>query len=251
MITGVVGLTGAGKSTLLAYLADRAQKGKSLRIGLPPFGGCIIQDLRSKEYKRIYSNFPLRGCFPLSWDMLGEYEIRDALVLWDEIIMDSDSRKFKEYPERIKFFFSQHRKFDLDIVWCTQNYRDVDLRIRNLTQQYLFLEKSGSSSLVTPVHHSAGVLHGQIDDWYELGGPLSRMRLKRGKLYHMFDTNAHTRRLLKPLPDDLAMWDIDGSASEQKHLVPVLSPVDPEYTLFEVKVDLLKEPEQKKFSISY
>lgn len=233
MITGVVGLTGSGKSTLLSHIAYQAQKGKKLRIGFPAFGGCVIQDMRSKDYERIFSNMPLRGCYPLSWDMLGVYEIRNSLILWDEIIMDSDSRHFKEYPERIKFFFSQHRKFGLDIVWCTQNYRDVDLRIRNLTQQYLQLEKSGGSSIVIPIHHSSGIRSGQIDDWYEYGGPLSRMRLHRSRLYHMFDTTATSGRVLEPLPP-LNMWDVDGVGQQEKQLVPVVSETG--YTLFECVV---------------
>ena len=233
MITGVVGLTGSGKSTLLAHFADRAQRGKRLTVGLPLFGGCVIQDLRSKDYERIYSNMPLRGCYPLTWDMLGKYEIRNALILWDEIIMDSDSRHFKEYPEEVKFFMSQHRKFDIDFIWCTQNYRDVDLRIRNLTQQYLKLEKVGGSSRVIPVYHDCGVRNGSFDDWYEYGPPLSRMRLHRRKLYHMFDTRATAGRVLEPLPP-LTMWDVDGVAEQKKDLIPVIS--DTGYTLFECVV---------------
>lgn len=65
MISGVFGLTGAGKSTFLAWCAARVQAGKSLRVGFAPAGGVYLQDVNSRDYERIYSNFPLWGAIRL------------------------------------------------------------------------------------------------------------------------------------------------------------------------------------------
>ena len=71
MITGVFGLTGAGKSSFLSWCAMRAQKQRSIKVGLSIAGGVSLQDLRSKEYTRIYSNFPILGCYPYDFNDLG------------------------------------------------------------------------------------------------------------------------------------------------------------------------------------
>ena len=81
MVTGVFGLPGAGKSTFLAWCAFRASRGKSLRIGLGVAGGVDLQSQR--RYERIYSNFPLLGCYPLDWDSLGVMDYSNCLILID------------------------------------------------------------------------------------------------------------------------------------------------------------------------
>lgn len=204
MVTGVFGLPGAGKSTFLAWCASRASRGKSLRIGLGAAGGVDLQSQR--KYDRIYSNFPLLGCYPLDWDSLGVVNYSNCLILIDEIMMLADSRAWKSYPENIKYFFSMHRHYSVDVIWCSQSYKDCDLRIRNLSEQFLHIRKAGAYTEVIPIPHYMDVRNGTIDDWYELGGLLSRRFIKRKKYYKLFDTCA--RKPLKPLPADLCLWEI-------------------------------------------
>lgn len=204
MVSGVFGLTGAGKSTFLAWCADRAQRDKRLRIGFQRAGGVDLSDVR--HYDRIYSNFPLLGCYPLDWDSLGVWDYRDCLILIDEIMMLADSRAWKTYPENVKYFFSHHRHYNTDVVFCSQSYKDCDIRIRNLAAQYLYIRAVGAFTEVVPVHHLMDVRGGQIDDWYETGGFLARRFIRRKRLYHMFDS--HSRRTLKPVPASLSLWEV-------------------------------------------
>lgn len=208
MITGVFGLTGAGKSSFLSWCAMRAQKGKSLRIGFIPAGGVYLQDMRSKDYERIYSNFPILGCYPYSFDDLGVYDFHDCLILCDEIMMLCDSRNFKNYPEHIKYFMSHHRHYNVDFIWCSQSYNDTDLRIRNLSKQFLKMEKIGGSTRITPIIHKFDVRGGKIEDGYYTGGILASKTINRRKVYHMFDT--HTKKSFPPIPDTINLWDLEN-----------------------------------------
>ena len=114
MISGIFGLPGAGKSTFLAWCVDRVRRRRSLSVGFSLAGGVSLQDLCSRDYDRIYSNFPMLGCYPLDWDRLGVYEYSNCLILIDEIMMLCDSRAWKTYPENIKYFMSHHRKYAVD-----------------------------------------------------------------------------------------------------------------------------------------
>lgn len=203
MISGVFGLTGAGKSSFLAWCADRAQRGKRLSVGLGLAGGVSLSDER--RYDRIYSNFPLKGCYPLNWDLLGTVDYNHCLMLIDEIMMLADSRAWKTYPENVKYFFSHHRHYHIDVVFCSQSYKDCDVRIRNLAAQYLYIRKAGVYTEVIPVHHLMDVRGGVIDDWYETGGFASRRYILRKRLYGMFDSHS-TRKL--PLPPDVSLWEV-------------------------------------------
>ena len=221
MVSGIFGLTGAGKSTFLAWCADRAQRGKRLKIGFQRAGGVELSDVR--HYDRIYSNFPLLGCYPLEWDSLGVWDYHDCLILIDEIMMLADSRAWKTYPENVKYFFSHHRHYNTDVIFCSQSYKDCDIRIRNLAAQYLYIRAAGAFTEVVPVHHLMDVRGGQIDDWYETGGILSRRFIRRKRLYRMFDS--HSRRTLKPVPETLSLWElgapvecIDKELSPAAHL---------------------------------
>lgn len=205
MISGVFGLTGAGKSTFLAWCAARVQAGRPLSLGFAPAGGVVMQDERSCDYDRIYSNFPLLGCYPLEWDELGVFEYSHCLILIDEIMMLCDSRQWKQYPESIKYFMSHHRHYHTDIIFCSQSYKDTDLRIRNLAQQYLYIERAGAFTRVSPIHHLMDIKQGSIDDWYEKGGRLASRYIRRAKYYHMFDS--HSKKPLLQLPEK-NLWEI-------------------------------------------
>lgn len=207
MISGIFGLTGAGKSTVLAWCVDRVRRGRSLSVGLGLAGGVSLQDLHSRDYERIYSNFPMLGCYPLEWDRLGVYEYSNCLILIDEIMMLCDSRAWKTYPENIKYFMSHHRKYYTDIIWCSQSYTDTDIRIRNLTGQFLHIRRAGRFTEIVPIHHLQDVSGGSINDFYELGGFASRRFINRSRYYGIFDS--FSRKQLEPLPDDLCLWDIE------------------------------------------
>ena len=116
MISCYFGVPGCGKTTLLTKLAIKEKK--RLR----------------KRYDNIYTiNFNCEGCVPLTWDDLGKYRFENSLILIDEITLLADNRDFKTFPKDILEFFVLHRHMGLDIVYATQNFENVDKKIRDLT----------------------------------------------------------------------------------------------------------------------
>ena len=137
MITCFFGLPGCGKSTLLAKLAykelKRIKKGKS-------------------KYVRILSNYFIRGCSVLDFDMLGKYDMSNSLILIDEISLDADSRDFKSFSKPLKQFFILHRHYGCDIIYATQQYDGVDRKIRELTQNLYYMKKAGPLTYATAIY---------------------------------------------------------------------------------------------------
>lgn len=125
MIKCYFGVPGCGKTTNLVKIARKEQK----RL--------------KKHYKEIYTiNFQCVGCIPIEFDDLKTYKFKDALILIDEITMDADNRSFKTFPREIRDFFILHRHLGVDIIYATQNYENVDKKIRDLTSELWYMSKS-------------------------------------------------------------------------------------------------------------
>lgn len=95
---------------------------------------------RSK-YKRVFTNFPVDGCYSFEFADLGLYDMTDSLVLIDEITMDADNRQFKSFPVNARNFFILHRKYGCDVIYFTQNWNAVDKKIRDLTAELYYLKR--------------------------------------------------------------------------------------------------------------
>ena len=115
MVSGIFGLPGSGKSLLLGLIADRAVKGKSINYKSLNIGRC-------RSYETVYTNFPFNGACKLDFESLGHSDYRDCLILIDEIMMLADSRNFKNFGDNLKFFFSMHRHFNIDLVYASQEW---------------------------------------------------------------------------------------------------------------------------------
>lgn len=126
MITGYFGLPGSGKTTFLTMLAQKELK--------------RISSGRSK-YERVYTNFYCFGCYKIDYVELGKYDIRNSLILLDELTLDADSRSFKTFSQEKKMFFIMHRHFNCDIVYFTQQWDGIDKKIRDLTSDLYHVTK--------------------------------------------------------------------------------------------------------------
>lgn len=137
MITCFFGLPGCGKSTMLAKIAakelKRIAKGKS-------------------KYKRVLSNYYIEGCQELKFDMIGEVDMSDSLILIDEISLDADSRDFRQFNKQLKQFFILHRHYGCDVVYATQQYDGVDRKIRELTHDLWYMKKMGQLTYATAIY---------------------------------------------------------------------------------------------------
>lgn len=136
MITCFFGLPGCGKSTLLAKIAVRELK--RIRKGKSP-------------YRYVLSNYYIKGCHQLKFDMLGHVDMSNCLILIDEISLDADSRDYKQFGHDLKQFFILHRHYRCDIIYATQQYDGVDRKIRELTHNLYYMKKLGPISFGTTI----------------------------------------------------------------------------------------------------
>lgn len=121
MIKCYFGVPGAGKSTILV------KEYRKLR----------------KKYKHYYTlNIDIKGCERITKETLEKYVIYDSLILWDEITMDADNREFKTFSKELRDFFILHRHLGCDIIYVTQNFENVDKKIRDLTSELWYMSKS-------------------------------------------------------------------------------------------------------------
>lgn len=127
MITCYFGVPGCGKTTLLTKFAvrelKRMKRGRSV-------------------YKHVYTNFYCKGAEVIDYRDLANYKITDSLILLDELAMDADNRKFKTFSDNMRDFFILHRHLGCDIIYATQSYEMVDLKIRQLTAQLWYMSKT-------------------------------------------------------------------------------------------------------------
>ncbi len=127
MITCYFGVPGCGKTTLLTKFAvkelKRIKRGQS-------------------KYKDVYTNFYCKGAKRVDFNDFQTHIVRDSLIIFDEITMDADNRKFKQFPDTIRDFFILHRHVGNDIIYATQSFEMVDLKIRQLTQELWYMSRS-------------------------------------------------------------------------------------------------------------
>ena len=199
MISGVFGLPGSGKSMFLCHAAYNALKHKPFVVG-----GNV---LHTGDYDMIQTNFPMSGCYQLDFETLGRIGYTRTLFLIDEMMMYCDSRNFRTFSDDLKFFFSQHRKAECDIVWTSQSYDDTDKKVRGLTDKYFYCRRSSLAwfSFVSPINTYLRVEEGQIKSGYELAPVLATKILYLPKWWKLVDSYQIIGHKELPKPDPLKM----------------------------------------------
>lgn len=123
MITGYFGVPGCGKTTLLAKIAQK--------------------EIKRKKYSHIYTiNVEISGTEHISYEYIKKYKPINSLILIDEITMDADNRSFKTFTKEERDFYILHRHLGCDIIYATQNFENVDKKIRDLTHDLWYMSKS-------------------------------------------------------------------------------------------------------------
>lgn len=145
MITCYFGLPGVGKSSFLAKIAKKELKkiahDEKLRAKYEKKNKPVPPKKLKSKYKRVLSNYYLKGCYKLDFSLLGVTDFSDSLILLDELTLSADSRDFKKFNQNLKDFFILHRHYNIDVIYATQQYDGVDKKIRDLTYDLFYLRK--------------------------------------------------------------------------------------------------------------
>lgn len=121
MIKAYFGVPGCGKSTILVREYKR----------------------NKRRYSHIYTiNLQIKGVPMITKEDLEKYKFVNTLILWDEITMDADNREFKSFSKDLRDFFLLHRHLGCDIIYATQNFENVDKKVRDLTSELWYMSKS-------------------------------------------------------------------------------------------------------------
>lgn len=117
------GLPGCGKTTMLAKLAYDA--------------------VRGGRYANVYTNVAVNipGVCLIDNDCIGQYELRDCLLLIDEATLFADSRDYKNFSKGRLSYFLEHRHRNADICLFTQQWDGVDRKIRTITDRVYYIKK--------------------------------------------------------------------------------------------------------------
>lgn len=113
----VFGKKGSGKTTFLTKIAI-----KNLRKGVT-----------------VYSTIDIPGTYKFKVDDIGKFTFKPySVVLIDEVGMIWDNRDFKNFRSDVRDFFKFQRQYKLKVYLFSQTF-DVDLKLRNLTDQMFLL----------------------------------------------------------------------------------------------------------------
>lgn len=127
MVSLYFGLPGCGKTTFLTKIAQQELK-KIKR--------------KKSNYTDVFCNFYCKGTKRLDYKKdFGIYQIENALILIDEASLEQDSRDFKTLTFEKKQALLLHRHYGNDIIFSTQQYNGVDLKIRNIVQKLYYCRK--------------------------------------------------------------------------------------------------------------
>lgn len=197
MVSAIFGLPAAGKSLLLSWIAHRAIEGKSINVhGFQ----CGYFD----KYARVYTNFPMEGAYKLDFDLLGIADYNHCLILIDEIQLFADSRNFKNFSENLSNFFTQHRKDHIDLVWCSQSFKNCDLRIRSVTDKLYYVDRAMFNLIRVRAIISYFRVNGDIQEGYEYCNGFNTKYFIPQTLYKYNDTWAKMKSFVtQEAPNEL------------------------------------------------
>lgn len=114
------GVPGSGKTTMAAYLAKK----------------------ELKKRRKVYSNVDIKGCYAIEKSDIGHFDISNGLLILDEAGIDYNNRESKKFTHEEVEFFKKHRHYNVDVAIFSQDYEDMDKKLRKLATKYFLIRKS-------------------------------------------------------------------------------------------------------------
>jgi len=159
MIVVFQGLPGAGKSMMMARsLVDvlyRNKKWYEKQIkAWKKEGELAPKPCQRKVYHNLLLSHELVDEFSdflRPWDSPDQLSgLRDVDVFWDEIATHLDATQWQNMSLELKRWLQQHRKFGIEIYGTCQDFAQVDVSFRRLTQYLIELRKLCGSRDISP-----------------------------------------------------------------------------------------------------
>lgn len=152
---GIFGKPGSGKSTYLTMLSYKhIKKGWEVYTDDPSNNIDGVEYFDSQAFKR--GEWIPDGRKGHAWiDGTINTENRNIVLIFDEIGSLYNNRDFKTNltPETLKFW-KEHRHRRVKIYYGSQSWKDTDLKIRTLCDQYILIKRSKilqSFSIARPI----------------------------------------------------------------------------------------------------
>lgn len=204
MICGLFGLPGCGKTLLLSKIAFDLINGNNVNKNLYVKKHC-------KDCKKVYTNFPLENAYKLDFEKLGFSYYHDCVIIIDEIQLLADSRNYKNFGENLKFFFSMHRHWNIDIIYASQSYSNCDKKIRDLTDHLYYIDDWYFNIMrVREIIAYFNIVNGCINEGYDFTGAFKTVYFFRKKFYHYADTMYIINDKINKTDEPSDLWfDID------------------------------------------
>lgn len=156
-IAGFVGLLGSGKT-----------------LGMTAFS-----KQKNDEGIKVFSNFHLTFGELINPIELIEFNLKNCVLCIDEAYTIIDSRFSNQASRLFGYFIKQSRKRDVWIYYSSQRFMDVDVRLRQVTNQIILCEKDEEQKIFTYTIIEAGRV---ID--------LKTLSFRNAEqLYPLYDTN--------------------------------------------------------------
>lgn len=178
-----IGVPGSGKTTYAAFLTkDRRKRAKK--------GKC--SDL-------ILSNTPIKGTFKVVKSDIGQFMIKDCLLIMDEAGIDYNNRNFKTFSDAETYFYKFHRHYNVDVAMFSQDF-DVDVKLRKLATRLFIVEKSLIPGFIKrkQISKKVGIdkLTKQLIDEYRFA-IFGTKYIYAPKLWKLFDSYSHKELPIK------------------------------------------------------
>lgn len=124
MITVITGLTGSGKTWFMSRLALKSQK------------------LGENIYTNVSFNFPNNNENVVRWHSLSEtFNLINGTIVIDEGQKLFDARNWMFLPNAFADKIVSHRHQDLNILTTTQDFGQIDVRVRNNVHELYHCQK--------------------------------------------------------------------------------------------------------------
>ena len=173
MIVGIIGKRGCGKTiTMAKTVKDMLEKGRTIYTNFH----INKKGIDKKYYKKIHL---LDNEFFKNYK---DFKLYNCALFLDEVYVYIDARTSMSKRNRLwSYFINQTRKRDVDLYYTTQFFRQVELRLRENTEFFIYptLVKENDKKII-------------INKIYSYGDTLKKIGIERfvgNDYFDVYDTD--------------------------------------------------------------